>query len=111
VDDLDLSIIGLEEDIEPCRIPVPQGVPMSLTNSISLEDSENLPAEINSIDSIRELWLAARSPSEVAVQAKTMPFGVWMDYAIKLSPKNVNVKGQFDIRAAFASLGPVRRTK
>jgi hypothetical protein len=112
LEDLDLSIVGLDDDDEPCKIPVPQGVPAKLnTTSLSLENIEMLPAELGSLDEIRNIWLSARSPSEVSVQARTMPFGVWMDYAIKLSPKNVNVKGQFDIRAAFATLGPVRRSK
>jgi hypothetical protein len=113
MNDLDLSILGLETDEEELRIPVPQGCPSatsrSLKNCVAVPLDMELPATLEGIDSIRHLWLSARSPSEVAVQAKTLPFGVWMDYAIKLSPKNVNVNAKIDMRAVFAKLGPVKK--
>lgn len=109
MNDLDLSILGLDADgdddqeISLCDIPLP--APPAKCTSLKMQ----LPEKLSTLEDVRNIWLAARSPQEIALQAQTMPFGVWMDYMIKLTPKQLDVKGQIDMRAAFVNLGPPQK--
>ena len=112
MEDLDLSILGLQKDscleeiegsLEEINIPEPPDPPATRFNK---ELAVAVPQKLSTLEDIQNIWLSSRSPAEIAFQAQTMPFGVWMDYAIKLSPKKVDVKGQMDVRAVFANLGP-----
>ena len=84
------------------------------------QSTSELPTELEELDttpsgiqeksrSIRAAFLAARSLDEVYMQAKGMHFITWLDYFIKMMPKEVQVKGSFDIRQMIAQLGPIQR--
>lgn len=58
---------------------------------------------------IRAAFMSAKSTEEVYHMAQAMSFPAWLDFFIKLSPKEVQVKGQMDIRQITAQLGPINR--
>jgi len=67
-----------------------------------------LPDDL-SIDSIVEIFKMAKEPAQILGYAKDCSVPVWLDWLVKLSPKQVKLGGQVDIRAVFANLGPQRR--
>jgi hypothetical protein len=76
----------------------------------TMEDVDTTPGGIQDRSrAIRAAFMAAKDPDEVLQQAKAMHFPVWLDYFIKMSPKEVQVKGQLDVRSLVAQMGPVSR--
>lgn len=115
MNDIDLTIFGIDDDEEGMakKIPSVESLPplppqpiAPPANCIKAQVPALNKESVSSLEDIRSIWLSARSPQEIAVQAATMPFGVWMDYVIKMTPKQVDIKGQIDMRAAFVNLGP-----
>jgi hypothetical protein len=68
-----------------------------------------LQKPIQGIEEIKDLFLAAKGSAEVYAYAADCSMPVWLDWMVKLSPKQMKVSGQLDHRAVFASLGPVKR--
>jgi hypothetical protein len=58
---------------------------------------------------VKAAFFASKRPEEIRLFAANLPLLTWLDYFIKLQPKEVQVKGQFDVRQMIAQLGPVRR--
>jgi len=58
---------------------------------------------------VKIAFLSAKSPEQVFVEAQAMSFATWLDTFIKLSPKELQVKGQFDVRSLMAQMGPIQR--
>jgi hypothetical protein len=104
-----LSIISAPED----SLLLPE--PPSLEDQDSSLTAVMVPStvtggEISEV-SRRHRWAFIRAwdPEEVMIQAAALPFREWMDYFIKLSPKELQVKGHFEMRSLVAQLGPIER--
>ena len=120
-DDFDVSILknNNDDDHYDIQIPLPDPPCAAKTERIlkrilkkeTKKNSLILPQKIDSLDDIRNIWLSAREPAEIAAEATSMPFAIWIDYAIKLSPKQMKLSGQVDMRAAFMNLGPPHRNR
>jgi hypothetical protein len=84
-----------EPELPSIQIPVPASVPAGAISDISRRH--------------RWAFIQAWDPEDVLIQAAALPFREWMDYFIKLSPKELQVKGQFEMRSLVAQLGPIER--
>ncbi len=81
------------------------------------EEEAPVPVKVDSSanglqDRAREIKAAffnAKSLAEVGNLAKGMHFSVWLDYFVKMCPKEVQVKGQMDVRTLVAQLGPISK--
>ena len=90
-----------------------QGCLVSLNRQSSSHSSKASPVlaellrkPVEDMSDLLQLFKAAKSPSEVYAYASDVPVPVWLDWFVKLSPKKVEMKGQMDVRAVFANLGP-----
>lgn len=55
-------------------------------------------------------FLLGKAPEEIMLWAQTMPHRDWMDYFIRLAPKEIQVRGQYQIQSLVAQLGPLQRS-
>jgi hypothetical protein len=69
-----------------------------------------LKQPVESLEDVSKLFKAAKSAAEIYSYAQDCSTPVWLDWLVKLSPKQVKMSGQMDIRAAFVNLGPPRKT-
>jgi hypothetical protein len=95
---------------------VGQSSPVSLNGqgtSVSLIDKNGLAGllgkPVEDMSDLLQLFKVAKSPSEIYAYASDVPVPVWLDWFVKLSPKKVEMKGQMDVRAVFANLGPAAK--
>lgn len=72
---------------------------------------EILARPLDNLEDIAKVFRAAMTPAKLLAYAQDCSTPVWLDWMIKLSPKQMKVSGQMDIRAAFLNLGPPSRTK
>lgn len=105
-----LELVNCEdENVEECYVRGFQ--------PIDIDEAPAVPAKVDTSPSgiqarareIRAAFFNAKSVNEVAQQAAAMHFPVWLDYFIRMSPKEVEVKGQFDIRSLVAQMGPIQK--
>ena len=108
-----LDIVSAEDDCAELADMLPE--PTS-------SDAAPVPAVPEQIDStpaglqttareIKAAFFAGKSVDEVFFHAQNMSFPAWLDFFIKLSPKEVQVKGQMDIRQLVGQMGPIQRTQ
>jgi hypothetical protein len=65
-----------------------------------------VPADPITLETALSIFQTAKTANEILAYANDCSTPVWLDWLIKLTPKQVNIKGQVDVRAAFLNLGP-----
>jgi len=101
---------GDDKELEPTLpVKVSDGI-VPNRDLCSLEGVDTTNKGIQEMaQNVRAAFLSSKSPEEIRMFASGLPLMTWLDYFIKLQPKEVQVKGQFDIRQMIAQLGPVNR--
>jgi hypothetical protein len=95
------QVLGLDEVSAPSsQVAVASQGPSSL--------AALLREPVESLEDVAKLFKAAKSAAEVYSYAQDCSTPVWLDWLVKLSPKQVKMSGQMDVRAAFVNLGPPR---
>ena len=109
-----LSIVCNEDDddISNCFIGPSSAVAQTVP-AHELEVVNTMAASPTAVQeasrSIRAAFIAGKDPAEILQFARSLPPLMWLDYFIKLSPKEVEIKGSFDIRKMVAQMGPIQR--
>ena len=110
-----LSIVCNEDDddISNCFIKPSGGAATPAVPAHQLEVVNTMTASPTAVQeasrSIRAAFIAGKDPAEILQFARSLPPLMWLDYFIKLSPKEVEIKGSFDVRKMVAQMGPIQR--
>lgn len=105
------DIINILEDIS-LDLPAPVKPAVNVQKK-----SVDIPADADwSADPVGVKWekicsafFNAKSAEEVAAEAANMKIGVWLDWAVRMAPKNVKVTGEFNFQHLVADLGPINK--
>lgn len=62
-------------------------------------------------EQVKTAFMGAKSPQEIELIAHGLPLCDWLDYAIKMMPKAIQMRGQFQVQQLVAQLGPIQRKK
>lgn len=90
----------------------------ALPPPIAAEGSPPLPAASGDwqedplavkLDKIRAAFLNGKTAGEVEAEAARMHIGDWLELVVKLSPKNIQVKGDVSFRHMLEQMGPIDR--
>ena len=68
------------------------------------------PASVK-LDKIRAVFLNAKTPADVQMEAALMPVCDWLEMVVKLSPKDVKVSGGIAFRHMLADMGPIDKNQ
>jgi hypothetical protein len=63
------------------------------------------------LQKVKESFIRARPLSEVQLYASTMSFKDWMDYVIKLLPKDIKIQGEVNFKHLVEELGPIDKSQ
>jgi hypothetical protein len=74
--------------------------------SASPSIAELLKQPVRTLEDIAAVFRSAMTPAKLMAYAQDCPTPIWLDWMIKLSPKQIKLDGKVDIRAAFINLGP-----
>lgn len=61
------------------------------------------------VQEFKSAFIKARPLSEITLYASSMPFKDYMDFVVKLLPKDVKVQGEVSFVHQLASLGPINK--
>ena len=109
------AILSCEDATLPALRPVVKptngngGTPAAGASSPSdgwLDD----PASVK-LDKIRAVFLNAKTPADVQMEAALMSVGDWLEMVVKLSPKDVKVSGGIAFRHMLADMGPIDKNQ
>lgn len=115
------ALIHLLENESPELPQFPAPVPPSHSGSTTaftkklIEKIDDIPvAELSSRITLeaqkRKLaFLLAKDVEELRLELSVLSLTDYMDYFVKLAPKELQVKAQFDVRSLVAELGPIPR--
>lgn len=122
-DDDDCFGLLAEEDIDftaPSAAAIPQEgpVPSSAPAQNSSGDVSGLASADASLDlswpeylqKVKESFIKARPLEDVKMIAAAMPFKDWMDYVVKLMPKDIKIQGEVNFKHLVAELGPIDKS-
>lgn len=95
----------------PVSVPAPIAPVAAMQASpVSVSAATQTTAQPLSVESVLQIFLNAKTESEIAGYASDCPVPVWLNWLIKLAPKRLDVDSRMDVRAIFATLGPVERS-
>jgi len=57
----------------------------------------------------RAAFLLGKTPDQILQWAASLPERDWMDWFIRLSPKEHHIKGQYQVQSLVAQLGPLKK--
>lgn len=61
------------------------------------------------IQKVKEAFVRSKSLKEIELHASSMGFRDWMDYFLKMIPKDVKIQGEFNFKHLVAEFGPVNK--
>jgi len=104
----DSSLLSLEEEETS---PVPQGdMALALPELGELDEWAEDPVGV-AWNKIRSVFLRAKSPAQLFIEARNMSTGQWLDYAMKMAPKDLKVTAEFSFKHLLEELGPIDKEK
>jgi hypothetical protein len=89
-----------------CLAERPTGQELAERQGLEEEDWQEDPVSVK-WSKIRATFLNGKTAAEVRKEAEVMPVGTWLDWAIKMAPKDVKVSGEINIAQIVANLGPI----
>ena len=63
------------------------------------------------LQKVKETFIKARPLADVQMIAGAMPFKDWMDYVVKLMPKDIKIQGEVNFKHLVAELGPIDKSQ
>lgn len=60
---------------------------------------------------VKETFIKARPLGDIQMIAGSMPFKDWMDYVVKLMPKDIKIQGEVNFKHLVAELGPIDKSR
>jgi hypothetical protein len=72
---------------------------------------ENEPTAAGKLEKIRLAFLNSKQVSEVMMACSGMSMREWLDYAIRLMPKDVKVQGEVNFRHLLDGLAPIDKSR
>lgn len=63
------------------------------------------------IQRFKEVFIKSRSLEEIRIYAQGMSFRDYLDYVVKLLPKDVKIQGEFSFIHQLELLGPINKTE
>ena len=61
------------------------------------------------LQKVKETFIKAKPLQEVELLAHNMGFRDWMDYLVKLMPKDIKIESNVNFKAMIATLGPINK--
>lgn len=76
----------------------------------NLEEA-TVPGDFSSyVQRFKETFIKSRSLEEIRIYAQGMTFKDYLDYVVKLLPKDVKIQGEFNFVHQLEQLGPIDRS-
>lgn len=93
-------------EVEPESPPVPAVSAAQLLNITEDDRWTDDPVSVK-WDKIRRVFLNAKDPVELHVDAAAMSTTQWLEMALRMAPKDVRVTAEFSFRALAEEFGPI----
>lgn len=104
------ATLAVGEDLAPLPPTAsPMVSPSAASPSTPSPIAELLKQPVRTLEDIAAVFRSAMTPAKLMAYAQDCPTPIWLDWMIKLSPKQIKLDGKVDIRAAFINLGPPNR--
>jgi len=107
IDELESGSLTHEE-LET-QLPMVKAPSRSDPNFLHIDGSPRAIGEKSRL--LKAAFLGSKSPEEIRMAASALPLMDWLDFAVRLMPKEVQMKGQFEVRSLVAQMGPLRNER